>query len=209
LARFFNIELPIDSIKGKLFFADLAQQLLDKKSPGLYNQAIMDFGATLCKPKLPLCDECVLKKACKAFALGTVNILPVKENKIVKKQRWFFYILAEYKRNFYVIKRTKKDIWENLYEFVLIEVDKKIPPLEICQSAAFKKMFGKDFSVQNVSLFYKQQLTHQTINGYFIHIKLNTKPALPEYLHLSKSNMVKLAFPKFIHNYLQSANTLL
>ncbi|MCY7291511.1 MAG: A/G-specific adenine glycosylase, partial [Ferruginibacter sp.] len=56
IARFFGIDTPIDSIKGKKVFNTLAQTLMDTVSPALYNQAIMDFGATICKPQLPLCS---------------------------------------------------------------------------------------------------------------------------------------------------------
>src|SRR5690606_7267076 len=51
LARYLGIDEAINSTTGKKLFADLAKQLLDVTQPGLYNQAIMDFGATQCKPK--------------------------------------------------------------------------------------------------------------------------------------------------------------
>ena len=58
LSRVFGIETPIDSTEGKKQFAQLAQQLLDKKKPSIHNQAIMDFGALVCKPQNPLCEQC-------------------------------------------------------------------------------------------------------------------------------------------------------
>ena len=54
---FLECPLPVDSTQGKLFFSKLANELLDHKLPAIYNQAIMDFGATICKPKLPLCID--------------------------------------------------------------------------------------------------------------------------------------------------------
>ena len=60
LSRFFGIKKPIDSTEGKKLFSGLAFELLDKKRPGIYNQALMDFGAVICKP-YPLCNSCVLK----------------------------------------------------------------------------------------------------------------------------------------------------
>ena len=50
LSRYFGIDTPIDSTEGKKEFKTLADEMLDKKRPSLYNQAIMDFGAMLCKP---------------------------------------------------------------------------------------------------------------------------------------------------------------
>ena len=68
LSRFFGIEIPIDTTTGKKYYGELAQLLLDKKNPATYNQAIMDFGAVICKPLLPLCMQCPLQKKCIAFA---------------------------------------------------------------------------------------------------------------------------------------------
>lgn len=81
LARVFGIDKPTDTTEGKKYFTQLAEELLDKKRPGLYNQAIMDFGAMICKPASPLCATCCFKKHCIAFQRDRINELPVKEKK--------------------------------------------------------------------------------------------------------------------------------
>ena len=53
LSRVFAIEIPTDSTAGKKYFAKLAADALDQEKPGIYNQAIMDFGAIQCVPKNP------------------------------------------------------------------------------------------------------------------------------------------------------------
>ena len=58
LARIFGVEKAIDCAEGKRYFSVLAQDLLDKNSPGDYNQAIMDFGALQCVPGEPDCGVC-------------------------------------------------------------------------------------------------------------------------------------------------------
>ena len=208
LARFFDIETPIDSASGKTFFAALAQRLLDKENAALYNQAIMDFGATVCKPQLPLCESCVLKKGCKAFQLGKVNALPVKEKKIIKKQRWLYYIIAEHNNGFYIRQRINKDVWQNLHEFILIEMDRFEDAQAIIDSKEFKNIIPGNYSIIRPPVFYKQLLTHQVINGCFIHIKLNKKTAIEGYTLLSKKDAVKLAFPRLINTYLTEYKTL-
>src|SRR5665213_573266 len=79
LSRFFGIEIPINTTAGKKYYSELAQVLLDKKKPAEYNQAIMDFGAVICKPALPLCYECPLQKKCIAFLNEKVSVLPINE----------------------------------------------------------------------------------------------------------------------------------
>jgi A/G-specific adenine glycosylase len=70
LARFFGNATATDTAHGKQLFTQLANEVLDKKEPGQFNQAIMDFGATVCKPALPNCSTCGLNKQCMAFANG-------------------------------------------------------------------------------------------------------------------------------------------
>lgn len=205
LSRYFGVNTPIDSIEGKKVFSMLAEDLLDKKKPGIYNQAIMDFGAVICKPQSPLCAECLLKKNCVAFGDKKVNLLPVKEKSIVKKTRWFYYLIAEFKGKQYVRIRGAKDIWEGLYEFILIEE----PGAAITEKLLLSKK-GKDIlsekgkvEIISVSGIYKQQLTHQTIFGQFIKIKLNKPIKAEGFKLLSKDEISRLPFPKFINQYLQ------
>ncbi len=201
LSRFFGISIPTDSTQGKKYFNVLADKLIDKNQPALYNQAIMDFGATVCKPLLPLCSTCNLQTECTAFKKNAVKNYPVKKGKMIKKNRWFYYIIAEYKGSIYSRKRTEKDIWQNLHEFILIEKDTLIKPESILSTKLFNKIAGKDYKLKNISAMYKQQLTHQTIYGCFIHILLNKKSLIKDYALFEKSELEQLAFPKLITHY--------
>ena len=204
LARFFGIATAIDSAIGKKEFTLLAENLLDKKAPAIYNQALMDFGAIICKPQLPLCNVCALKKKCTAFLNNRVSELPVKEKSIVKKTRWFYYFLIEHKDKCYVRKRGSKDIWENLYEFPLAEQNMEVAVDDLLTSAFVKAMLPKEATgAVSVSGIYKQQLTHQTIYGRFIKLSV-TKPLLAAGFEVvSKKQLERLPFPKFISNFLK------
>ena len=108
IARFFGLHIPVDSSAGKKLLTAQANALLDKKAPALYNQAIMDFGATVCKPRLPLCSTCFLSRYCKAYNEDMVALLPVKEKKLIRKSRWFYYFLIEKDGRFAVSKDGAK-----------------------------------------------------------------------------------------------------
>src|SRR6478609_2040975 len=112
LSRYFGISTAIDSGDGKKIYAKIAEALLPVKKPGEYNQAIMDFGATVCKPKQPLCSTCVQNKDCEAYKHGWINDLPIKEKVLQKKTRWFTYFLVEVDDKIYIRQRTAGDIWE-------------------------------------------------------------------------------------------------
>jgi A/G-specific adenine glycosylase len=206
LARFFGVETPVDSATGKKYFTDLANQLLVKTSPALYNQAIMDFGATICKPALPLCSNCVLNEKCIALKKKKITTLPVKEKKLVKTFRYFYYIIAEFNNKIYVQKRVEKDIWQNLWQFILIEEKEKKTQAEILAGSLFSEIVGKKYNLINISSFYKQQLTHQTIEGLFIHIKLLSplkNKFIANFEMVNKKEITTLAFPRFITNYFE------
>ena len=70
LSRYFGIDTPIDSTEGKKLFAALADEMLDKKHPAVYNQGIMDFGAIQCTPQSPNCLFCPLAGSCSALSKG-------------------------------------------------------------------------------------------------------------------------------------------
>lgn len=210
LSRFFANDIPIDSTEGKKIFTRLANELLDKKQPGIYNQALMDFGAVVCKPKQPLCKQCPLQSSCGAYLKQLVAILPVKEKKIVQKTRWLFYFIIAHNETVYVRKRGVKDIWENLYEFVLVESAAATEVAELQKLPAFKKLLGKNgFTVETISRLYSQKLTHQTIYGQFITLQLKKPAQIEGYEAVTQKELLSLPFPKFITSYLKDKNVSL
>ena len=205
IARYFGIDDATDTSTGKFFFTKLANELLPIKEPGLYNQAIMDFGATVCKPALPLCSTCIFNQSCAALALGKVNVLPVKTKSIQKKHRWFYYFIFHVAGKTAIIQRTNKDIWQGLHEFYLYESSKEIKWKDAAISNFLQAQLGiKEATVLNISTLKKQQLTHQQINGQFIEIKLPFIPKSLMGLEWVKQTMLKqLAFPRFITAYFE------
>lgn len=203
LARYFGIGTAIDSVSGKKNFSALAEELLAKDQPGVYNQALMDFGAVVCKPQLPLCHQCPLNKKCVAFLKKAVSEYPVKEKQIRKRTRWFYYALISDGIKVLVKKRGEKDIWENLNEFVLIEKTNPVAVEEIVASIRELFPMGTSLQLESVTNVYKQQLTHQTICGQFLRIKATRMVKLNGYEKVNIAELDKLPFPKFITNYLK------
>ena len=146
-----------------------------------------------------------MKKKCIAFIDGETDKYPVKESRLVKKQRWFYYIVAEYKGACYIRKRTQKDIWQNLHEFYLIEKDKVADVNNLLTMPGFFKEAAKKFKVIAVSEIFRQQLTHQTIHGCFIHIELNKKIHIEGFEICDKTKMRNLAFPRLINHYFEGS----
>jgi len=202
LSRFFGIKTAVDTTEGKKYFNTLAQELLDKKQPGIYNQAIMDFGAVICKPVSPECKQCYLKKQCHAFINDAINEFPVKEKKITIRKRWFYYLVPEYKNEILIQQRMGKDIWLHLYEFPLIEEKKKLPDSQI------KKLTERIGVVSNdliISPLHTQQLSHQKIHAFFIRVNVKQKPTLSQNgIWIRYNQLKRFAFPGIVRSFLET-----
>jgi len=207
LSRVFNIDDPIDSTIGKAKFAKLADVLLDKAKPGVYNQAIMDFGATVCVPKKPDCKSCPMQQGCKGFKKKKVELLPVKSKKMVRKKRFFNYLVIKDKKGMTLInKRTQKGIWQNFYDLPLKETDKQNSAVELKKMSDWKKWIGKNVFELTPSKPFKQLLTHQEIVAIFWEVnlaKLEKLPMQTDFALVNWSKLSNFAFPKIIDNYLK------
>jgi A/G-specific adenine glycosylase len=205
LARVFGIYKPVDTTEGKKYFASLAEKLVDKKQPGIYNQAIMDFGAIICKPVSPLCSECFFRTNCYAFLHNKVEQLPLKKKKINIRKRWFYFLVLEFENKIAIRRRKEKDIWQDLHEFPLIETAGPSKAKTILEEAEKKKwILKKSYELLSVSPSYKQQLSHQLIAGQFFELSLQKKPKLnKEWSWVTKNRIGKYAFPQFINQYLR------
>ena len=202
LARVFGISMPADTTEGKKKFAALAQELIDDKQPAAYNQAIMDFGAVVCTPQNPLCDECPFQKTCVAYQQNRIDELPAKKKKIKIQQRYFNYVVIKTNSEIYIRKRTENDIWKNLYELPMFETAQ---PLRKNIKAAVSDFLGnKDFEITTYSTGSTQLLTHRKIHAQFIEIELKSFTATKK-LDAQKIKLTELnnfGFPKTVHLFL-------
>ncbi|MAZ27840.1 MAG: A/G-specific adenine glycosylase [Cytophagaceae bacterium] len=131
LSRVYGIDDPIDTTVGQKKFRALAQQLIPTDDPATYNQAIMEFGATHCKPKNPHCPQCPFNDKCVALSTNTVDILPKKQGKIKVRDRYFHFVILRAKDKVALVRRDKKGIWHGLYQFPLVETEKKTNDTEV------------------------------------------------------------------------------
>jgi A/G-specific adenine glycosylase len=76
LARIFQIDAPVNASTGYKDYRDKAESLLDTDQPGIFNQAMMELGATVCTPANPDCSGCPLAGFCSSFRKRTVDKYP-------------------------------------------------------------------------------------------------------------------------------------
>ncbi|TXH54724.1 MAG: A/G-specific adenine glycosylase [Bacteroidia bacterium] len=207
LSRFFGVNEPIDSGKGKKIFASLAHDLLDKIQPALYNQAIMDFGALQCTPLSPDCTVCPFKNRCFAFNHNMVSSLPIKQNKTKTSERFFYYLLIRDNGNIYLNKRTENDIWKNLYELPLIESNTALAVDDFIRKQEFASIF-KENSVVNVRLLNKTKhvLSHRIIYADFYELEAQDikMDFLSKYTRLNMADLELYPVSRLMHNFFEN-----
>lgn len=201
LSRYFNIESDISEVKTKKEFQILAQKVMPIANPALFNQAIMEFGALQCVPKNPDCGLCALNSSCAALKHKKVSQLPVKTKKTKVTNRYLNYLIVIDKdANYIVQKREGKGIWENLYEFPLIETDELISEDDFISHLAQKQFWNQkpdEIVVLNQNVI-QHKLSHQNLFIRFFQLTYNVK--LPESKPLD--DIIKLPFPIVIHNFM-------
>lgn len=206
LSRVFGIETPINSTLGGKEFKTLAQLLLNTNQPATHNQAIMEFGAQYCVPKNPACMFCVFKDDCVAYQTGKVTSLPVKLKKTTVKKRFFHYaVLITEDKQTLIQQRTGKGIWQNLYEFPLIE-EKIQPNISALKNTTSFKEITTSLAIKSIELYNDtpiiHKLSHQHLYTHFwiIKVKSITKNAIP------LATVEDFAVPILIGNFIEEAN---
>lgn len=203
LARYFGIDTAINSTVGKKQFLALANQVISEKHPGLYNQAIMDFGATVCKPKAPDCENCVLRLECFALASGLVASLPVKTKGKASRNRYFNYFVIEKDGAYLFTKRADNDVWANMYEFPLVETDTEIEISELQQMEVYKAHF-EGVEIMPMGPPIKHILSHQNIYARFYRVVDDKRLVKknPSWNYYNSDNLDKLAKHKLIFSFI-------
>ena len=200
LSRVFNVETPIDSGIGKKEFQNLADELISSEVPNIYNQAIMEFGALHCLPANPLCEKCPLQFSCLSFAAGTIKIRPVKNKKVKISPRYFIFKIAQdAEGKIAMIKRTEKDIWQNLYQFPLFEFTSQE------KKATFLQAHNFDF----VSKEYKHILSHQHIFATFVFQRVKKINLQQGEQKLFPSQIDDFPIPRLIEKFLEEESAQL
>lgn len=196
LSRYFDMESDISLPKTKKEFADLAFELMPKENPAAFNQAIMEFGALQCVPKNPDCRICVMNDSCLALQKGKVAERPVKLKKTKVVNRYFNYLVySDAGGNTILNKREGKGIWQNLYEFPLVETDAEADLAMVSDSIGNELLSIS--RINSAAIVHK--LSHQHL--YITFWKVDAAGILPD--AIPAGELPKFPVPIVIHNFIE------
>ncbi len=165
LSRYFGIRKSINNGKSLKYFKNKASKLMYKENSGDFNQAMMEFGSINCKPKNPICENCLFNNNCYAYLNNKIYDFPIKNKNKKRRLRFFNFLIMKNSNNEIIVeKRMENDIWKNLYQFPLFEernnvnLIKKIKQF-VCRYDPKKLNKIKKWNIKPV----KYKLTHQEL----------------------------------------------
>lgn len=122
MARLHGIDSPVDRPEVLRGIRALAQDCMAPVGSGDINQALMELGATVCTPAMPLCQSCPVADGCVARAKGIQTSIPVKRGKQKVTDRYIHWFICLNKADETLVRlRTGNDIWRGLHEFPSID----------------------------------------------------------------------------------------
>lgn len=202
LSRYFDVETDIALASAKKEFAALAFELMPKDNPATFNQAIMEFGALQCVPKNPNCGVCVFNESCVALQKKKVDQLPVKSKKLKVRNRYFNYlVVSDDNEDTIIQKRTSKGIWQNLYEFPLIETE-AVENYDYIVERIDNEFFVNE-NVGSVIEYNEKSIIHK-LSHQHLHIKfwkVNIKGIVKN--GTDAATLRTFPFPIVIHNFIE------
>jgi len=209
LSRVFGVQDDIAASKTRKIFHKLSARLMNGSPPELYNQAIMEFGALYCTPAQPKCLSCPFSGYCQAYLTQTQDKLPVKTKRTAIRNRHFYYYVVKSGTCLLMKKRERKDIWQGLYDFFLVEHQGEIEPIQLLANSVPDGSWLEKIQISEPSMTYKHKLTHQLINARFTVINATDNQTLSVWKQVfgleefELPEVVNLPKPILINNYLK------
>jgi A/G-specific adenine glycosylase len=152
-SRLFNIKGDITKIATKKEIEEKIAQYIPAEYASEFNQALMELGALICKPKSPKCNECPLSIYCMAFDKGIQESLPVKSKKVKQKKLFYHVVVLQNEKGlFYIQKRPDSGLLAGLWEFPMVPIANFDNELDDTVNYLSQNGFSVDVSMTNMSL---------------------------------------------------------
>ena len=161
LSRYFGINTPINIGQAHHEFKAKAMNLMDTTQPGKFNQALMEFGSIHCKPRTPHCKSCPFSSDCIAYNQNKIYLLPQKRTKLKVIDRYFNYlVILDQNGQIQLEKRVGKGIWQNLFQFPLLETNKRVDSRKKLIEKFSTKMITK-LNTKKLKLWNREPIAHK------------------------------------------------
>ena len=121
-SRLFLWKEEIKLRKSRIFFESQSLKLAQLGDPRNINQAIMELGAMVCRPKNPDCKLCPVQNQCEAFRTNQVSLLPIKAKKQNTIKTNMVLLVLENEGKYYLEKQEEGQKWSGMWSFPFAEM---------------------------------------------------------------------------------------
>ncbi len=106
--------------------------VLQAKQPGVFNEALMELGATICTPRSPKCKVCPVARYCQAHKQGRQNEIPPVRKASQTPTEYHHAVVLHRRGAVYVDQRDASGLWAGLWQPPTIEAPRKLRPSSFC-----------------------------------------------------------------------------
>ena len=201
VSRLFKVNEEIDLPSTKKWIEKELNLLIDTENPGDFNQAMMELGALICKPKNPQCDQCPISEHCMAYADKVQEEFPVKKKKAKVKKVYFSYLVFHTDSSL-IIEKRESGIWKGLHQFPLLEGDGSEDEVEVYSKLS--EEYGDAINEIIATESYKHILSHREIKAKFYIIKVDVLPSITSFIEVEKKELWNYPMPRLLLRFLSS-----
>ncbi|QRN94855.1 A/G-specific adenine glycosylase [Archangium violaceum] len=209
LSRIFEVEgAPGDRVREARLWA-LATELVHGERPGDFNQALMEHGATVCRPESPLCLLCPVREECLAYRHGRVDELPPARVRAAPKRMTLAVAVWAHQGRLLLARRAEKGLFGGLWELPAAEVEDDMP--DTGSAAKLAEALGVDLEVGEHLGTVRRQLTHRALSLRLLRVtgpaRPSHAPAFRELRWCTPDEAASLGMSTAMHKALEAAVT--
>lgn len=191
LSRIFADDFDISNSRAFSYFSQLAS-LIMPDNVGDFNQAMMDLGSEICKPKNPLCGECPVNDDCLAWSMEKTSDYPVKTKKVKTEDLALKYYFVHRNGQFLIRQRKDDFIWKKLFEFPQ-EISSELEPFIKNIKTVTHKLTHKNLTIEIANI----EVASKEIWNRFV--------TQNQYIITDVEGSHEKSFPKPLENYIQNS----
>ncbi len=182
ISRYLGDDQDMRLDKNKKKIDAYQQSMIEKATPWIYTQAIMELGALICRPRQPKCELCPLKEHCLAYTQGTQDQLPIITKQTKTKTHQYITLIIE-DHDAYYLRKRHEELLKGMYEYPQFEGESVYTVLSELESQGIFLDLNEEKST------YKHVFSHQTwlMDVYHAHL---IKGSHPDWIRIDKHDFM-------------------
>ncbi|HCS20185.1 MAG TPA: A/G-specific adenine glycosylase [Bacteroidetes bacterium] len=203
ISRYLAIDMPVGTPTAQRCFSEILLNYLPQEQAGLFNQALMEFGALQCTPRPPDCETCPFRSDCAAYKLGQIDHFPVKSTKTKVKEVFYHFIVMEKGDKLWLSQRDDSGLWKKLWHFPMLETEDDLNANDVMDQVAIS------FQLTAAQLIHKGNwktvhlLSHRKIQARFWQFESEAAPRKKGIFEINRGDLESYALPQLMVKYIR------